>query len=65
EEEGPPLMEASVGVPRAQPGKWASCIRVIEPASRQTLSLLELSENEAALSSEPNPTSPPLTPPHL
>ena len=32
------MMEASIGVPRAQPGKWASCIRVVEPVSRQTLS---------------------------
>ena len=44
------LMEASIGVPRAQPGKWASCIRVVEPVSRQTLSLIELGENEAAIS---------------
>ncbi|KAL1520024.1 hypothetical protein AB1Y20_023502 [Prymnesium parvum] len=50
EEEGPPLMEANVGVPRAQPGKWASCIRVVDPASKQTLSILELADNEAALS---------------
>lgn len=31
-------------------GKWASCIRVIEPSSGNTLELLELSENEAAFS---------------
>ena len=31
-------------------GKWASCIRVIEPASGTTVALLELSENEAAFS---------------
>jgi splicing factor 3B subunit 3 len=31
-------------------GKWASCIRVIEPASGETLELLELSGNEAAFS---------------
>ena len=31
-------------------GKWASCIRVVEPASETTLELLELSENEAAFS---------------
>merc|ERR1719201_3130649 len=42
-------MEASIGVPRAQPGKWASCIRVVDPVSRQTLSLIELDDNEAAL----------------
>ena len=50
EEEEGVLMESSVGVPRAQPGKWASCIRVLDPVSRQTLSVLELPDNEAALS---------------
>ena len=41
------LMEATIGVPRAQPGKWASCIRVVDPLTKQTLSVLELAENEA------------------
>jgi splicing factor 3B subunit 3 len=44
------LMESVVGVPRGGAGKWASCIRVLEPMSRQTLSVLELADNEAALS---------------
>jgi len=44
------LMEATVGVPRGGPGKWASCIRVLDPISRATLSVLELSDNEAAVS---------------
>jgi len=44
------LLESSIGVPRAQPGKWASCLRVVDPLSRQTLSILELGDNEAALS---------------
>ena len=44
------LMEANVGVPRAQLGKWASCIRVVDPVSRQTLSVIELGDNEAAVS---------------
>uniref|UniRef100_A0A7S0PY64 DNA damage-binding protein 1 n=1 Tax=Coccolithus braarudii TaxID=221442 RepID=A0A7S0PY64_9EUKA len=44
------LMEANVGVPRAGPGKWASCIRVVSPVERQTLCVLELSDNEAAVS---------------
>ena len=43
------VMEASIGVPRAQQGKWASCIRVVEPTTRQTLSLFELEDNEAAI----------------
>lgn len=40
------LMEEKVGVPRAQPGKWASCIRVVDPILKETLSVIELSENE-------------------
>lgn len=31
-------------------GKWASCVRVIEPSTGETRDLLELSENEAAFS---------------
>ncbi len=50
DEQGGVLMEAAVGVPRAQPGKWASCVRVLEPLSRQTLSVIELADNEAAIS---------------
>ena len=37
-------------MPRAPAGKWASCIRVVEPTTRQTLSLFELEDNEAAVS---------------
>lgn len=44
------VMEQSIGVPRAQPGKWASCIRVVDPATRTTLSVIELADNEAAVS---------------
>ena len=43
------LMESAVGVPRGGPGKWASCVRVVSPADRQTLSVVELAENEAAV----------------
>ena len=50
DEAEPVVMEASVGVPRAQPGSWASCIRVVDPLTRETLSVIELAENEAALS---------------
>lgn len=39
-----------MGVPRGGPGKWASCIRVLDPKAKQTLSVLELVENEAAVS---------------
>ena len=43
------VMEASIGVPRAQPGKWASCIRVVDPITRETLSVIELGDNEVRL----------------
>jgi len=38
------------GISRAGPGKWASCIRVLNTTEGQTLSILELDNNEAALS---------------
>jgi len=44
------LMEACVGVPRGGAGKWASAIRVLDLAARRTLSVIELAENEAAVS---------------
>jgi len=44
------VMEASIGVPRAPAGKWASCIRVVDPVKRETLHLIELDDNEAAVS---------------
>eukprot|EP00962_Isochrysis_galbana_P015571 scaffold4479_cov79-Isochrysis_galbana.AAC.1 len=43
-------MESVVGVPRGGPGKWASCLRVLDPKAKQTLSVLELTDNEAAVS---------------
>lgn len=38
------------GPPRAGPGRWASNIRIVDPALRTTLSLLPLDENEIATS---------------
>ena len=38
------------GISRVGPGKWASCIRVLNTTEGQTLSILELDNNEAALS---------------
>ena len=37
------------GVHRAGEGKWASCIRVLDPVERQTVQLISLDEDEAAL----------------
>ncbi|ORX89541.1 hypothetical protein K493DRAFT_326164 [Basidiobolus meristosporus CBS 931.73] len=38
------------GHPKAVPGKWASCIRLLNPFQGDTLSLIELEDNEAAFS---------------
>jgi splicing factor 3B subunit 3 len=37
------------GVHRAGEGKWASCVRVVDPVERETLQLIPLDEDEAAL----------------
>ena len=42
--------DARVGAPRGATGQWASCLRVIDPASLATASVTELEFNEAALS---------------
>lgn len=42
--------EEALGAPRGEPGQWASCIRVVDPASLQTTHCLEMDNNEAALS---------------
>jgi splicing factor 3B subunit 3 len=38
------------GRPYAGPGNWASCIRYLNPFTSETLSLIELDHNEAAIS---------------
>lgn len=48
EDSGP--SEAFIGSPEAGPGKWASCIRIVDPVQGETVSLLELEDNEAAVS---------------
>lgn len=45
-----PLPDEQYGYPKAEPNKWASCIRMLDPKSSQTTCLLELQENEAAFS---------------
>jgi splicing factor 3B subunit 3 len=47
-DEGP--AESFIGVPHAGEGKWASCIRVIEPRELESTQVLELPEDEAAFS---------------
>ena len=39
-----------MGPPRGAVGQWASCLRIIDPATLSTISLVELEFNEAAVS---------------
>ncbi|KAJ3195275.1 Splicing factor 3B subunit 3 [Irineochytrium annulatum] len=36
------------GLPKAEPGQWASCVRVLNPLTAETLSVIDLDNNEAA-----------------
>eukprot|EP00753_Platysulcus_tardus_P005938 PLAT13789.1.p1 GENE.PLAT13789.1~~PLAT13789.1.p1 ORF type:complete len:406 (+),score=226.56 PLAT13789.1:32-1219(+) len=49
EEEGK-VSDADVGAARAPDGHWASAIRLFNPVTAETVQLLELSDNEAAVS---------------
>jgi splicing factor 3B subunit 3 len=42
--------EYKIGTPKAGPGIWASCIRVVDPKRLETVDLVELSNNECAVS---------------
>lgn len=42
--------EAQIGPPRGASGQWASCLRIVDPATLTTISLVELEFNEAAIS---------------
>jgi splicing factor 3B subunit 3 len=50
DEEYPKLKEDQIGVPFAGEGRWASCIRMLEPYDHKILDLIEFEDNEAALS---------------
>ncbi|KAK6116797.1 hypothetical protein DH2020_049427 [Rehmannia glutinosa] len=50
EESTDPLSDEQYGYPKAESGKWVSCIRVLDPRTTQTTCLLELQDNEAAFS---------------
>ncbi|KAL3683395.1 hypothetical protein R1sor_001417 [Riccia sorocarpa] len=50
EEKEDPLPDPQYGFPKAPSSKWASCIRVLDPKAGETTCLLELQDNEAALS---------------
>ncbi|KAI0349483.1 hypothetical protein OH77DRAFT_1594212 [Trametes cingulata] len=44
------LPQRVFGRPKAPAGTWKSCIRVIDPAARRTVHVIELDNNEAAFS---------------
>lgn len=44
------LKEDMIGVPESKEGKWASCIRLLDPYELKILDLMECENNEAAFS---------------
>lgn len=44
------LSDVQIGLPRKDKGNWGSCIRLVEPVKLQTLDILELQDNETAVS---------------
>ncbi|KAL2937533.1 hypothetical protein RDABS01_020982 [Bienertia sinuspersici] len=44
------LSDEQYGYPKAENKNWVSCIRVVDPRTGETMSCLELEDNEAALS---------------
>ena len=42
--------ERQFGRPPAGVGRWASCVRILDAVNNQTLALLELTDNECAVS---------------
>ncbi|KAL2923338.1 hypothetical protein RDABS01_014829 [Bienertia sinuspersici] len=44
------LSDEQYGYPKAEVKNWVSCIRVLDPRTGETMSCLELEDNEAALS---------------
>ena len=42
--------EARWGPPRGDPTNWASCLRIVDPSTLETASVIELDNNEAAIS---------------
>jgi len=44
------VTEKDVGFAKTGPGKWASCVRVVNPVELKTLDVFEIENNEAAIS---------------
>ena len=43
-------LEDQFGAPRGEPGQWAACLRIVDPASLSTVFVQELDNNEAITS---------------
>lgn len=43
------LPENVFGAPKAGPGMWASCVRVLDPIQGETVQQIHLEQNEAAM----------------
>ena len=43
-------VEQQWGPPKGEASQWASCLRIIDPSTLETASVLELDNNEAAIS---------------
>lgn len=50
DEDAPVIDPTLIGAPPAGEGKWASCVRLYDVYKNQTLQLIELEDNEAAVS---------------
>jgi len=49
EEESSMTPAEQFGAPKAAPGTWASCVRIVDPADASTKQIIEMTGNEAAL----------------
>ena len=43
------LPETVFGAPKAGPGQWASCVRLLDPIKGEVRQLVKLEQNEAAV----------------
>ncbi len=43
-------LEEQFGSPKGQPGQWAGCLRVVDPATLSTVFVTEVDNNEALVS---------------
>ncbi|PNG99382.1 Splicing factor 3B subunit 3, partial [Tetrabaena socialis] len=43
-------LEEQFGAPKGQSGQWAGCLRIVDPATLSTVSVLEMDNNEAIVS---------------